>query len=115
MTVVLRRATADTELAGVAVAAGSDVGLLLGAANHDERRWDDPDRFDVLRPARAHVAFGFGIHACLGMHLARMETRIALECLLDRLPGLRLDPDPGMEVAIRGLSFRSPIALPVRF
>jgi cytochrome P450 len=115
VTVVLRRATVDTELAGVAVAAGSDVGLLLGAANHDRRRWADPDRFDVRRPARAHVAFGFGIHVCLGMHLARMETRIALECLLDRLPGLRLDPEPGTEVAIRGLSFRSPIALPVCF
>ena len=111
--VVLRRATRPARLAGVPVEEGADVGLLLGAANHDERRFERPDEFDLFRPARPHLGFGFGIHVCVGMHLARLEARIAVATLLDRLPGLRLDPDE--ETYIGGLSFRSPRALPVRF
>jgi cytochrome P450 len=60
------------------------------------------------------MAFAFGAHRCLGMHLARMETTVAVNTLLDRLPGLRLDP-AAEDVHITGLTFRSPLALPVRF
>jgi cytochrome P450 len=115
VTVILRRATRDTEIAGVPVAGGADVALLLGAANHDARKYDHPDEFDMFRQVRQHVGFGFGVHVCLGMHLARMEARVALETIFDRLPDLRLDPDPGQDLHIRGLAFRSPIALPVSF
>jgi cytochrome P450 len=115
VTVILRRATRDTELAGKAVSEGADVALLLGAANRDARKYERPNDFDMFRQVRQHVGFGFGVHVCLGMHLARMETRVALDTLLDRLDGLRLDPAEGQEVAIRGLAFRSPIALPVSF
>ena len=66
------------------------------------------------RPAQHHIAFGTGPHQCLGMHLARLEMRVALELLLDRLPNLRLDPE-GKDPHIRGQVFRSPTSLPVLF
>ncbi len=115
VTVILRRATKATELAGVPVEEGADVALLLGAANRDERKYEDPDRFNLFRESRQHVGFGFGIHVCLGMHLARMETRVAMNTLFDRLPDLRLDPAPDQDLHIKGMAFRSPIALPVAF
>ncbi len=115
VTVILRRAVRDTELAGVPVAEGADVGLLLGAANRDERKYRDPDRFDIFRESRQSLGFGFGVHVCLGMHLARMETRVAVDTLFDRLPDMRLAPEPGQDLHIRGMAFRSPIALPVEF
>jgi cytochrome P450 len=115
VTVILRRATRDTELAGVPIAEGADIALLLGAANHDARKYDHPDEFDIYREVRQHVGFGFGVHVCLGMHLARMETRVAVETLFDRLPDIHLDPAPGEDIHIRGLAFRSPVSLPVAF
>ena len=114
VTVILRRATKDTELAGVKVAEGADIALLLGAANRDERKYPDPDEFDIFREVKQHVGFGFGVHVCLGMHLARMETRVAINTLLDRLPDLRLDP-AATDVHIAGMAFRSPLCLPVLF
>ena len=115
VTVILRRAMADTELAGVPVTAGADVGLLLGSANRDERKYEHPDRFDLFRESRQSLGFGFGVHVCLGMHLARMETRVAVNALLDRMPDLTLDPAPDQDLHIKGMAFRSPIALPVAF
>lgn len=115
VTVILRRVTRDAELAGVPIAAGADLALMLGAANRDERKYDHPDDFDMFRQVRQHVGFGFGVHVCLGMHLARMETRVALNALFDRLSDLRLDPGPDDDVHVHGLAFRSPIALPVAF
>jgi cytochrome P450 len=104
----------DTELRGVSIPAGAHVTVMLGAANRDENRYPDPDRFDIFRDPKQHISFGHGPHTCLGMHLARMETRVAVGALLDRLPNLRLDPgndDPH----IHGQIFRSPTSLPVRF
>jgi cytochrome P450 len=115
VTVILRRAVRDTELAGVPVQEGADVALLLGAANRDARKYEHPDRFDLFRKSRQHVGFGFGVHVCLGMHLARMETRVALDTLFDRVADLRFDPEPGQDYHIHGLAFRSPLALPVAF
>ena len=115
VTVILRHATRDTQIGGVPVQAGADVALLLGAANRDERKYERPDDFDIFRSVRQHVGFGFGVHVCLGMHLARMETRVAVNTLLDRLGDLRLDPEPGQDLHIKGMAFRSPIALPVAF
>ena len=115
VTVILRRATADTRLAGVPVEEGADVGLLLGSANRDERKYEDPDRFDLFRASRQSLGFGFGVHVCLGMHLARMETRVAMNALLDRLVDIELAPAPGQDLHIKGMAFRSPIALPITF
>jgi cytochrome P450 len=111
---ITRVATRDTELGGVAIPAGSSVMPMLGAANRQDERYRDPDRFDVFRQARTHIGFGHGVHVCLGMHLARLEMRVALNLLFDRLPNLRLDPD-GNDPHIRGQVFRSPTSLPVLF
>jgi cytochrome P450 len=112
--VITRVATRDTELAGVHIPAGSAVMPMLGSANRDENRYPDPDRFDIFRKPLPHISFGHGVHVCLGMHLARLEMRVALELLLDRLPNLRLDP-AGDDPHIRGQVFRSPTSLPVSF
>jgi cytochrome P450 len=114
---ITRLATKDTELAGVHIPAGSTVMPMLGAANHDETRYPDPDpdRFDIFRPSpRPHITFGYGAHGCLGQYLAQLEMRVALNLLLDRLPNLRFDPH-GKDPHIRGGVFRSPNALPVVF
>src|SRR4051812_20457819 len=109
---IMRTASRDTEVEGVFVPAGSIVAVNIGSANHDEKVWDDPEEFDIFRPPRQHLAFAWGPHMCLGLHLARMETRVALTQLLDRLPGLRFDPD-AEPTAISGAIFRAPTALPV--
>jgi cytochrome P450 len=109
---IQRTATRDTEVAGVPIPAGALVLVNLASANHDETRYARPEAFDLFRPAKAHMAFAFGPHLCLGMHLARLETRVALETLFDRLPGLRLDPE-AVDTHITGALFRSPLALPV--
>ena len=111
---ILRGVTRDTEIDGVPVPKGATLSVSMGSANRDDKRYTDPERFDVFRPARQHLAFGFGAHRCLGMHLARMETTVALEAVFDRLPNLRLDPDAG-PVSITGLTFRAPMTLPVVF
>jgi cytochrome P450 len=111
---ITRVATRDTELAGVAIPAGSAVMPMLGAANRQDDRYAEPDRFDIFRSPRAHIGFGHGVHVCLGMHLARLEMRVALNLLFDRLANLRLDPGAD-DPHIRGQVFRSPTSLPVLF
>lgn len=111
---ITRVATRDTELGGVAIPAGATVMPMLGSANRQEDRYPDPDRFDIHRESRAHLGWGHGVHVCLGMHLARLEMRTAINLLLDRLPNLRLDPD-GDDPHIRGQVFRSPTSVPVLF
>lgn len=114
LTGIARTATKDVLVDGVAVPRGAVVSVCLGAANHDPKRWKDPERFDIFREPRQHMAFAYGNHTCLGMHLARMETRVALDAVLDRLPNLRLDP-AAEDVHITGLGFRAPATLPVLF
>ncbi|HYA69259.1 MAG TPA: cytochrome P450, partial [Acidimicrobiales bacterium] len=111
---ITRLAAKDTDIGGVTIPAGSTVMLMLAAANREETRYPEPDRFDIDRAGPPHISFGHGPHICLGMHLARMEMRVALNLLLDRLPGLRLDPD-AVDPHIRGQVFRSPTAIPVLF
>ncbi len=83
-----RQCAADTEIAGTRVPAGSTVIAMLGSGNRDERRFPDPDRFDLTRDTRGHLAFGFGVHFCLGASLARLEAKAALEALIPELPRL---------------------------
>jgi cytochrome P450 len=83
---VARYVTCDVELHGETVPAGGAVLLLVAAANRDERRWDEPERFDIHREQLSHVTFGYGIHFCLGAALARIQGRIALDELLKRFP-----------------------------
>jgi cytochrome P450 len=111
---VARTATEDVELGGVQIPAGGFVAVSLGAANRDPARCPDPDVFDIFREDKQHVSFGDGAHKCLGMHLARLEMQVLLNAVLDRLPGLRLDPG-AQDAHIHGLLFRSPPNLPVQF
>jgi len=111
---LIRQAACDTELDGVAIPKGADLNLCVGAANRDPGRYTDPDRFDIFREPHQHLTFGFGPHMCLGMHLARMETRVALAAVLERLPALRLDADADPPF-VQGAAMRSPPALHVRF
>jgi cytochrome P450 len=111
---ITRVASRDTELGGVQIPAGCSVMPILGAANRQDERYADPDRFNIFRDVKPNIGWGHGVHVCLGMHLARLEMRMALNLLFDRLPNLRLDPaadDP----YIRGQAFRSPTSLPVLF
>jgi cytochrome P450 len=112
--IIQRTPTRETVLAGVQVRPGDRLDIVLAAANRDESVYEQPDEFNIFRPARRHLAFGYGAHVCLGQHLARMEMTVALNAILDRLPGLRLDedfPPPEMD----GLSLRGPHNLHVRF
>ncbi|BCO35908.1 cytochrome P450 [Mycobacterium heckeshornense] len=108
----MREVTCDTELAGVALPKGATMMVNLGSANHDETRWDDPERFDIFRERKPHIGFGHGAHVCLGMHLARLESTKIFNALFDELPGLRLDPD-APPPHISGTLFRSPPRLDV--
>jgi cytochrome P450 len=90
-----RRTTRDVALHGRTVPAGSSVKLLWGAANRDEREFEQPERFEVRRPTKRHLAFGQGVHFCLGSHLARLEGRVAFEELLARIPDYALEAEPG--------------------
>ncbi len=107
-----RYATVDTEFGGAPVAAGELVRISISAANRDPAVFTDPDVFDLTRANhRRHLAFAQGPHVCVGVHLARLETRAALQALLEMAPGLRLDPSQTPQV--RGLVFRKPPRLQV--
>jgi cytochrome P450 len=111
-----RFSTAPVEVGGTVIPGdGRLVLVALADADRDPARFPDPDRFDIRRDARGHLAFGHGIHYCLGAPLARLEARIALRGLLDRFPDLALDIDPA-EIPWRGgLLIRGPERLPVRW
>ncbi|MEP7028940.1 MAG: cytochrome P450, partial [Candidatus Eisenbacteria bacterium] len=119
---VPRQTNAEVAVSGGILPAGAEVICFLGSANRDERRFADPDRFDLHRPesdparaftgAAAHLAFGGGRHFCLGAVLSRFEIEVALSRILDAFPDLRLEGDAPADV---GLSLRGPATLPVRF
>jgi cytochrome P450 len=115
VTQVSRVATKDTEVGGCPIVAGAPVGVITASANHDESRWEDAGEWKLGRPVQHHLAFGTGPHQCLGMHLARLELRVGLDRILDRLPNLRFDPDRSDEPVIEGYAFRGPSSLPVVF
>jgi len=113
LTTVQRYAMEDTEVEGVALPAGAVVDVCIGSANRDERRWERSEQFDIFRKRTPHLSFAAGEHTCMGLHLARMETRVALESLLTRLTDIKLITDDNPH--IWGQPFRSPTAIPVTF
>jgi cytochrome P450 len=114
VTMVSRVTTADTEIGGCPVPAGSPVTVFNSSADRDGSRWHHADTWDIDREPLPHLGFGGGVHQCLGMHLARLELEIGLAAILDRLPGLRLDPDRP-EPVVSGYAFRGPPELHVVF
>jgi cytochrome P450 len=99
---VFRVATTDTEIAGVEIPAGSSVVVLIGAANRDNQRFAAGDDIDLDAADAAHLAFGQGIHHCLGAPLARLEARVAINRILDTVSAVRLDPDHRIDRFIGG-------------
>jgi len=111
--VIFRQTACEVELEGGKIPAGATVFLLLGAANRDERKFPEPDRFDVRRNPQDHVGFGYDIHYCLGAPLARLEGRIALESLLFDCPPFTCTREHLPRIAsviVRGVQ-----TLPLRF
>lgn len=110
-----RIATVDVELGGVQIPAGTVVECALGAANRDHTRWHRPEEFDIFRERKPHLSFAWGNHTCIGAHLARLEMTVAINGVLDRLPGLHLDPDLDGGTHVQGIGLRSPNRVPVMF
>lgn len=96
-----RRAIQDTELCGVPLPAGSEVHLMIGAANHDPEQFPEPDRFDIARRPNRHLSFGLGVHICAGNTLARIEGRIAFGKLFTRFPSLKMDAPARLSNRVR--------------
>jgi cytochrome P450 len=95
-----RAALEDIELDGHHIKAGESVALSMQAANRDPRRFPNPDSLDISRKASGHLGFSFGVHQCLGQHLARSEMRVAFPALLTRFPAMRL-AEPAEHVMLR--------------
>lgn len=113
---ISRLAVDDLEIGGVEIKRNSLVEISLGAANRDHTRWgEDAEVFDIFRERKAHIAFAWGPHTCLGAHLARAEMSAAMTALFDRLPDLRLDPVQGEGAWCQGIGLRSPNKVPVVF
>jgi cytochrome P450 len=108
-----RQTTRETELAGASLPKGALIAAVLSSANRDPRHWTDADAYDIHTHRRPHLAFAGGAHVCVGALLGRFEARMALQLLLERLPGLRLDPNH--PAAFEGWEFRSPRDLRLRF
>ncbi|MFE2377426.1 cytochrome P450 [Streptomyces sp. NPDC059398] len=114
-TATYRHAAEPLRIGSADIAAGDPVLVSLGSADRDPDRFPDADRFDIRRAPQGHLAFGHGIHFCLGAPLARMEGRIAVRTLLERCPALALDPDGGAYQWIPGLLMHGVRKLPVRW
>lgn len=106
-----KRTTAAVDLAGVHLPAGTPVALVIGSANRDPSRWDDPDTYDLFRAPLSHASFGYGLHFCIGHHTASNLAQVVLEELFTMLPGLRLDPDH--PTTVRGWVARGPKTMPI--
>jgi len=99
-----RTATKDTNVGGTPIAAGTGAFVILAAANRDPAQFKDPETFDIARNPNEHVAFGDGIHFCIGAPLARLEGSIAIGAALERFPQLRLK-NPDAPVTYKGSYF----------
>ena len=108
-----RLVTADVEVEGVRIPAGSRVDICMGAANRDPARWDNPDAYDIFRPLQFNLGTALGQHRCLGHYVTRHEMGWAINGLLDRFPDLRLDPDQPTPSIVGGSHQRGISALPV--
>jgi cytochrome P450 len=110
-----RKVIADTSLEGIEMPAGSMAYIMMAAGNRDESRWERPHDFDVTRPPKANLGFGYGPHACIGMHLARKELDIFTRLMLARMPNVRRDSRIAEMPPILGWTLRSPLSVPAEW
>lgn len=103
----------DVDFFGQHIPQGAVLELGLGPANRDPERWDRPDEYDLFRPKQTNMAFGLGVHRCLGMNVARVEINHGIGALLDHFPNLRLDPDAETPFMTGGLEQQGVSGLPV--
>jgi cytochrome P450 len=99
-----RHTMKDVNLHGVDIPAGSGVILITGAATRDERQFANPDKYDIERDIPVQISFGHGIHYCLGVYLAKLESKIAIETLLDRWPNFQVDHENSQRVKMSNVS-----------
>jgi cytochrome P450 len=111
---IMRTPRRDTEMHGQIIPAGQLVLAMVGSANRDPKQFPDADKFDITRHPNPHIAFGHGIHSCLGAALARMESRIALSELVARLRNLEIVSDEPWQPR-KALHVHGPARLPIRF
>jgi cytochrome P450 len=110
---LVRYAFEDAEIGGVTIRSGERVAVLLGSANRDPLRFAEPDKLDITRDDNKHVSFGFGLHSCIGVAMAKLDCEIVLGMILDRIPGITLAVD---EIDWKqSASTRGPVTLPVEF
>jgi cytochrome P450 len=112
--IMFRSAKRDIELHGQVIPAGKLVLAMIGSANRDPMKFREPDRFDITRDPNPHIAFGHGIHFCLGASLTRLEAKVALEDLLEQMKGFELASSEPW-VPRKGLHVLGPLHLPIRF
>ncbi|MGE0385939.1 MAG: cytochrome P450 [Gammaproteobacteria bacterium] len=112
VTQLRRLVTRDTELGGTALPAGAHISINVTAANRDPARWPDPDRFDIFREEKSHLAFGAGPHYCIGVHLAKREIETAMNAFLDRVDSPRFAGEPAV---VQGLALRGPRRMDLAF
>ncbi|MDQ2716802.1 MAG: cytochrome P450, partial [Chloroflexota bacterium] len=108
-----RRTMQDVTIRGVSIPKDSSIYVLIGAANRDPEKFPDPEKLDINRPPTRSLGFGYGIHFCIGAALARLESQVAFESIIRRLPNLRLVNEIAEfrpNYSLRGL-----VALPVEF
>ena len=106
--------TRDFEIRGHTLQKGQNLLLWYGSANHDERVFREPERFDIMRTPNKHLAFGRGIHNCIGAPLARLEGQIIIETLLERMGSIQLELDQPLEPMLP-LTFYGVKHLPMTF
>ena len=115
MTATSRWALEDVELGGKVIERGDEVALVLASANRDPQAFTDPDVLDITREENRHLAFGKGIHFCLGASLARLEGQLAITTLLRRMPNLHLKVDPQTLTWCPGLFIMALDKFPIGF
>ncbi len=100
----------DIEVEGVTLPDGAELMVMTGAASHDPVRWTDPKKFDIHREYKAHMGFGFGLHSCLGVTLARLEAEVVINRILDRIPDWKI----AGPVSYSAFAFRGPTSIPLK-
>jgi cytochrome P450 len=111
---MIRVTRQDVELRGCAIPAGKVILAIMGAANRDPKQFPEPDRFDITRDPNPHISFGHGVHFCLGAALARLEARVALDCLLKNMEQFELAAGSKSWEPRKGLHVHGPVKLPLK-